>query len=97
MTNEQNKVALDLGTVNPGNRGYQRLYRMDPPLEGYEYVVASAVMVLDEPEVYLFPADPDGSITDWGELEGSLKGTLIHEQALQAAGYSIAADEPDPA
>jgi len=93
----ERKIAYDLGAVNLSARGDQRLYRMNPPLDGYEgyesgpheYVVASAVCVFDEPETYLFPADKDGNVTSWGELPGSLNGTLQHEDAIAEAGYEV--------
>lgn len=68
----------------------KQLYRLDPPLEGHEYVVVSAATVLGEPETYIFAADPDGTITDWVELDGSFKGALDHEAALRGAGYEVA-------
>ena len=88
------KTATFLRDVNPEASGDQRLYRMDPPLEGHEYVVASAVdqsniRPLLGAEVYLFPSDENGEIQDWGELTGSLKGTMRHEDALENAGYEV--------
>lgn len=93
----EKKLAHDLGPVNPNSQGRQRLYRLEPPLAGYEfyedqpheYVVASAVTVLGYPETYLFPADATGEVTSWGELPGSLKGTLSHEEAINEAGYEV--------
>ncbi len=76
----------------PGFRGEACLYKCAPPLEGHEYVVVSAAFAMfDGPETYIFPADKDGEVIDWGELSGSLRGTLEHEDALQAAGYAIEA------
>lgn len=72
-----------------GRGGIQALYRMDPPHAGYEYVVASAASVLDTPETYLFPADADGKITKWGELDGSSRGHLDHDRAIRDAGYEV--------
>lgn len=69
-----------------------RLYRLDPHPEGYEYVVVSAVMVPygGGPETYIFRADAQGNVLDWSELEGSLRGSLDHAEALRGAGYGIA-------
>ena len=72
-------------------RGDQRLYKVDPPMvdddgESHEYVVVSAVTGWFE-ETYIFPADENGRITDWGELEGSTGGIYDHAGALGAAGY----------
>jgi hypothetical protein len=67
-----------------------------------EYVVVSAVTldfggmmrgqsIYNSTETYIFPADETGEITDWGELDGSMKGTLKHSEALREAGYEVAA------
>lgn len=67
------------------------LYKMDPPLEGAAWVVVSAADVMfSGPETYIFPADEDGHITDWFELDGSYRGGLDHEHALALAGYTVA-------
>lgn len=79
-------------------RGDARLYRVDPPLDGNEYIAVSAVdMAAQFPginfqsweatETYIFPASEDGEVTAWGELPGSMKGTLDHAEALRDAGY----------
>ena len=78
--------------------GEMRLYRLDPPLSDeysesspFEYVVVSATHAMfSGPETYIFPADETGEITSWGELDGSFKGALDHEQALRNAGYEVA-------
>lgn len=71
----------------------QSLYKMDPPHEGYEYVIASAlyekVGVYQLEETYLFGADENGDIVNWSELSGSMKGTQSHAEALNHAGYSV--------
>jgi hypothetical protein len=80
--------------------GDARLYRLDPPLSidnGWdedtkgcvaEYVVVSATHAMfSGPETYIFPADADGNVTNWGELAGSYRGGLDHEAALSGAGY----------
>lgn len=41
------------------------------------------------PETFLFPADGKGNITSWGELDGSFRGAIDHEQALRNAGYVV--------
>lgn len=67
----------------------QVTWRCEPPLEGHEYVVSSNshISSIVPPETYIFPADKDGKITDWGELDGSFKGDYDHVQALKNAGY----------
>ena len=86
----------------PSWQGDAALYRMEPPLDGNDYVVVSAVdLALRFPtygdprpmqiETYIFAADESGEVEDYGELSGSLKGTLDHAEALRAAGYEVAA------
>lgn len=83
MTN----TATALSDIN----SRQVTWKCDPPLEGHEYVVSSHslahVLHIVPPETYIFPADKDGNITSWGELEGSFKGDWDHVQALKNAGY----------
>jgi hypothetical protein len=55
-----------------------------------DYVAVSAANVpCSGPETYIFRANEDGEVEDWGELEGSYRGGLSHETALGNAGYSI--------
>lgn len=76
------------------------LYKVDPPLEGYEYVVVSAADLTDrynsgyystprsmQIETYIFGADEGGEVESYLELPGSMKGTLDHAEALRDAGY----------
>lgn len=71
-------------------KGDARLYRLEPPAhDGTEYVIASAVRVLGEPETYTFQATAGGEVTCWLEWDGSFKGELNHEQALARAGYAV--------
>jgi hypothetical protein len=78
-----------------GWTGDARLYRVEPPLEGYALVVVSATVVpFSGPETYIFGAKPDAEtasdvVADWGELAGSYRGGLDHETALGNAGYSL--------
>lgn len=69
--------------------GVAKLYELSPPLEGHTFVVVSAVRVLGEPETYIFQANEYGEVTSWGELNGSMRGTLDHETALLNAGYRV--------
>lgn len=77
--------ATNISNIN----ARQVTWRCEPPLEGNEYVVSSLAYALDiiPPETYIFPADKDGKITDWGELDGSFQGDWDHVQALKNAGY----------
>lgn len=55
-----------------------------------EFVVVSAVVAMySGPETYIFPASPEGEVTDWGELNGSFRGALDHGEALRRAGYEV--------
>lgn len=66
------------------------LYKLSHPLDGHDHVVVSATMILmTEPETYIFGADPKGEIVDWTDLDGSFKGAMDHAQALSNAGYEI--------
>jgi hypothetical protein len=77
------------------------LYRTEPPLDGNEYVVVSAVDLANrfpvydgaprsmQIETYIFAADKDGAVSDYCELSGSMKGTLDHADALRDAGYEL--------
>lgn len=66
-----------------------RVYRVEPPLEGHEHVIVSAVDWFVT-ETYIFPSD-GVSVTEWGELDGSFKGGVDHERALRNAGYEVTA------
>lgn len=92
------KLVKKLPISNTGT--IQSLYQLSPPLEAkdwddnvkdvHEYVVVSAVNAMDTgAETYIFPADSEGKITDWLELDGSFKGALDHAEALANAGYEI--------
>lgn len=71
--------------------GTAHLYEVDPPVEYLEseetsslthYVCASATMVpLLGPQVFIFPADENGELLDWGEI-GGRKGTLDIEKVM---------------
>ena len=75
----------------PYFHGHAALYRMSPPHEGNEFVIASAANALyTGPETYLFPADADGLVISWNEIEGSYRGGLSHAIAMGRAGYRIA-------
>ena len=71
-------------------RGNASLYRLTPPLQKHKYVIVSAVVApYSGAETYIFPANKQGEVTDWGELEGSFRGSLDHLTALENAGYDI--------
>lgn len=60
-----------------------------------DHVVVSAARVMfSGPETYIFPHDGGQEdfegVLDWCEMEGSYRGGLSHEKALEEAGYEIA-------
>jgi hypothetical protein len=75
--------------------GDARLFRLDPPLEGYEYVIVSATAAYSVAETLIFGASAVGNVKDWGPLKGSLYGTRDIAGALRSAGYEID-DSADP-
>lgn len=56
------------------------------------YLVSSSSNVMGEPEVYLFTADKDGHISDYRELEGSMRGTMDHKAVMRNAGFALGID-----
>ena len=86
-------------------RGHAAVYELSEPLDGNKFVVVSAVdlgaeahildSVFGNPrascETYIFAADENGNVSEWGELDGSFKGGKDHARALRGAGYEIAA------
>lgn len=99
------KTATEIPYTPSGERGDWKLYKLDPPMkyerwdddtnDGYieketEHIIVSAAIVFGEPETYIFPSDENGSVTSWGEMPGSFKGALDHEEALRNAGYTVA-------
>lgn len=94
------KTATFIKAID-GFRGEARLYRMTPPLqeedwdgeiETHEFVIVSAIMGAFDTmrdETYIFPADSEGNITSWLELDGSFQGEMDHVQALTNAGYTV--------
>lgn len=87
-----------------GFKGDARLYKVDPAIvqrdwddnevAKHDYVVVSAVDVMVScPETYIFPANEHGEIVDWGELDGSFKGGMDHEAALNLAGYAVTSNK----
>ena len=83
-----------------GWRGDARLYKLSEPMEygmigkdgdyKTEWVIVSAVIVpFSGAETYIFPSDEDGNAINYLEINGSYRGGLSHETALQNAGYII--------
>ena len=69
-------------------------YDADVVTHTTNYVIVSAVYDYLINETFIFPADESGSVIDWGELDGSLRGTTSHRKALEGAGYKLVAPSP---
>jgi hypothetical protein len=81
--------------------GDARLYELDEPIawskwEGNEevdyrteFVVVSGIANSFSTETYIFPANAYGKILSWLELDGSFRGSVDHERALENAGYEV--------
>lgn len=100
--NALRKTATLITSGLPDFTGDAALYKCDPPMEYErlvdgeytkdmaEYVVVSATTALfTGPETYIFPADANGNVINWLELDGSFRGALDHNEALQNAGYEV--------
>jgi len=96
---EQRKIATFVRDLS-GFTGSAKLYHVSPPIEQKDWdgeveavhshvVVSATVALFSGPETYIFPANEDGQVVDWGELDGSFQGDLDHEAALRGAGYEI--------
>ena len=91
MTETETKTATLITDDLNGFTGQAAHYRLDPPLDGAEFVVVSAtVAMFSGPETYIFAADESGKITDFSEKDGSYRGGLDHAEALEGAGYAVA-------
>lgn len=68
--------------------GTAKLWVLSEPItydedEETEYVATSAVDApYTGPETYIFPCDEQGNVLSWGELPGSFRGSLDHDQAI---------------
>lgn len=71
---------------------YDKLWgESDAPAKTTRFVIVSATHAMfSGPETYIFPADENGNVINWGELDGSGKGSLSHESVLEDAGYALA-------
>lgn len=73
-----------------GSIAKQKLYKLNVPHEGFDYVLVSSVLTpISGPETFIFGANSEGEIKNWMELTGSYVGGLEHETALNGAGYEI--------
>ena len=95
-------IATLIREALPEFVGRASLYRISPGVAYYadgvmhttNYVIVSAVQDHLIHETFIFPADESGSVIDWDELDGSLRGTTSHQKALEGAGYKLVAPSP---
>lgn len=100
MTEASKRTAIFVRDVSEEFTGRAYLYRVSPPVAWVEWaeggrkrrraswIIVSATAFLGA-ETYLFPANQEGRIRDWNELDGSRNGTLDIEGTLRAAGYEV--------
>lgn len=70
-------------------RGDARLFRLASPYKWradkphtFYVVVSKADVPYSGWETYIFPADVEGNVLDWGELPGSARGNVSHLEAI---------------
>lgn len=93
------KTATFVRDVSADFNGHAAHYSLSEPIvetswEGevrgeYSDVIVSAVSTYAY-ETLIFPATKDGKIVNFGDLDGSMRGTLDHADALSNAGYVLA-------
>lgn len=95
------KTARELKRLE-GWQGDARVFELSEPV-AYDYdwntdeyksstkfvVVSAASVMFSGAETYIFACDENGEVLNWMELEGSFKGGLDHERALQGAGFEV--------
>jgi hypothetical protein len=62
---------------------------VEEPFSTHYVIVSSANVPFSGPETYIFPANARGNVVNWGELEGSRRGSYSHADVLRFAGYEI--------
>ena len=81
------KTATLLRTIE-NEHAIQALYRMEPPLNGHDLVLASGIRTRLAHECFLFASDESGEIANWTELSG-VRDTVEHAAAMADVGYEI--------
>lgn len=84
----------------PGGTGTMLLWSVEPAIryqdwdgtkkktcETHFVITSAADVIYSGPETYIFPANSLGEVTDWGELPGSLRGSLNHETAIKGINH----------
>ena len=89
-------TATFLEYVDWANHTGSRLFRLEPPPASPNGTVAEFVLVCEASfitglETFIYACDRDGAVLDWEEMEGSIRGKMDYEAALNEAGYEIAA------
>lgn len=69
--------------------GAAAIYRLSEPYEGHEYLYVSTSRIMGRSETYAFACTEDGDVSDWTELECSMRGDVTHAMVLADAGYTI--------
>ena len=74
--------------------GDAKLYKVSPKVRykktTTDHVVVSRVDAFYSGfETYIFPSDEKGKVLDWGELDGSQRGNVSHEDVLKSAGFIV--------
>ncbi len=82
------KMKLKFIKILDGGSGEMRLYKTDGT-PNYVIISATVVPYGGGPETYIFPADEEGKVIDWSEMEGSFEGGLDHDAAIINAGWEL--------
>lgn len=85
------KIAKHIRTLD---RGIQiiKLYKLTPALDGYDYVVVSAIkraFDTNRSETFIFGANKKGEIINYSEMGASQRDTTNHEKVLRESGYKV--------
>jgi len=80
-------TAKYIKTEISGSGAEQKLYELSEKVKEddneFDHIIISAVTApFSGPETYIFPANKEGEIIDYGELSGSYRGGLDHDTAL---------------
>lgn len=88
-------MAAPVREVTRSGVGRAVIYRLNPPMNGNEHVMVSAVERADGGcETLIFPANQH-RVTDFMQLPGSRMNVLDHATMLAGAGYVIALEGED--
>jgi len=70
------------------------LYKFEPPIKDWDdnlitYAVLSSISNFFTEETYIFASNEKGDVSNWAELEGSMRGNHTHEEILKNLDYKI--------